>query len=467
MSPPGVRLFFFVISLMNGNYSNNNRKRKRLWGVLTVVLALVVLFFLIRSLWCWYQHTQGESCTTKGGQRPEPQYVLDICIDSMEVVEGSIACNQFLSTLLSDYGVSAQTIDFIARNRRNVFDVSKIRGGNHYKILLSNDSLKTPLYWIYQIDQRDFAIFSLTDSLPARRYCKDSELRMARTNGVITSSLWNAIVGGGGDPALAVRLSDIYAWTVDFFGIQEGDAFDVVYEQEYIDSVAVGLGEIYCCKFVHRGDTLWAFRFDQEGNCDYFDENGTSLRKAFLKAPLSYSRISSKFTHSRYHPVLKYYRPHHGVDYAAPAGTPVYSIGDGVVIAKAYQRGGGGNYLKIKHNGTYATCYMHLKGYAKGIAQGVRVRQGQLIGYVGMTGVATGPHLDFRVYKNGTPIDPLKMESPPTDPVPDKDMPRYSGEVKYWRKAMCKEETPERYAPEPDTTLYSAMHDSLEAVGTE
>ncbi len=435
--------------------------------ILSVALAALALFFVIRMLWCRCHSGGNPVCENEEKPGVESQYFLDICIDSMEVVDGTIACNQFLSTLLSDYGVGASTIDFIARNRRNVFDVSKIRGGNHYTMLLSNDSLETPLYWIYQIDQRNFAIFGLTDSLSARLYRKDSELRMARTNGVITSSLWNAIVGGGGDPALAVRLSEIYAWTVDFFGIQEGDAFDVVYEQEYIDSVAVGLGEIYCCKFVHRGDTIWAVRFEQNGTCDYFDENGTSLRKAFLKAPLNYSRISSKFTHSRYHPVLKYYRPHHGVDYAAPSGTPVYSIGDGVVVTKAYQKGGGGNYLKIKHNSTYTTCYMHLKGYAPGIAQGVRVRQGQLIGYVGMTGVATGPHLDFRVYKNGTPIDPLKMESPPTDPVPAEAMHGYGEEVRYWRKALLGKEIPAMYVPELDPVLSDTTDDTLNTVGNK
>lgn len=466
-----VRLFFFTCSfsfvLMSRYFNNRNKKRSRAILLSIIILAAVGLFFLLRPFWCDRQHKCETLSSVDETPAPESQYLLDICIDSMEVVEGTIVRNQCFSSLLSDYGVSPLSIDYIARCRRNVFDVNKIRGGNHYRMLLSNDSLETPLYWVYQIDKRNYAIFSLTDSLQARMYRKDSELRLARTKGVITSSLWKAIVGGGGDPALAMRLSEIYAWTVDFFGIQEGDAFDVVYETEYIDDVAVGLGEVYCCRFVHVGDTLWAFRFDEDGVCNYFDEQGKSLRKAFLKAPLSYSRISSKFTHRRYHPVLKYYRPHHGVDYAAPSGTPVYSIGDGVVVAKAYQKGGGGNYIKIKHNSTYTTCYMHLKGYAKGMAKGVRVRQGQLIGYVGATGVATGPHLDFRVYKNGTPIDPLKMESPPTDPVPAKRMQRYLEEVRYWRNALLEEEIPKMYIPECDSTVIGFSDDSLTVEGQE
>jgi len=158
---------------------------------------------------------------------------------------------------------------------------------------------------------------------------------------------------------------------------------------------------------------------------DYFDEKGQSLRRAFLKAPLKYSRISSHFSHGRYHPILKYTRPHHGVDYAAPAGTPVYSIGQGVVTRKGFQGGGAGNFLYIKHNATYTTAYMHLQKFASGIKEGSRVSQGQLIGYVGSTGLSTGPHLDFRFFMNGKPVNPLKVESPPAVPVEAKNMPAF------------------------------------------
>ena len=186
------------------------------------------------------------------------------------------------------------------------------------------------------------------------------------------------------------------------------------------------------------------------------------MRKAFLKAPLNYRRISSTFSNSRYHPVLKIYRPHHGVDYAAPAGTPVSSIGDGVVIKKAYQAGGAGYYLKIKHNATYTTSYMHLQSYAKGIAKGVRVKQGQVIGYVGSTGVATGPHLDFRVFKDGTPIDPLKMESPPAEPVSKENWEQFNRVARYWMQAMREPGVPEPYQePEPQPDSLLMLQDSL------
>ena len=223
----------------------------------------------------------------------------------------------------------------------------------------------------------------------------------------------------------------------------------MVYDRQYIDGEPVGMGEVIFCNFVHVGDTIRAMAFEQDGLLGFFNEKGENLRKAFLKAPLNYRRISSTFSNSRLHPVFKYHRPHHGVDYAAPAGTPVSSIGDGVVIKKAYQANGAGYYLKIKHNDTYTTSYMHLKGYAKGIAEGVRVKQGQVIGYVGSTGASTGPHLDFRVFKNGTPVDPLKLESPPANPISDENRERFEKEVNYWMKALREPGVPEPYQEAP------------------
>jgi murein DD-endopeptidase MepM/ murein hydrolase activator NlpD len=170
---------------------------------------------------------------------------------------------------------------------------------------------------------------------------------------------------------------------------------------------------------------FYAFQFEQDNTMSYFDENGNSLRKAFLKAPLRFSRISSKFSNSRFHPVLKIRRPHHGIDYAAPAGTPVLAIGDGVIIKKGYQKNGGGRYLKIKHNSIYTTVYMHFSRYSKGMNQGAYVKQGDVIGYVGSSGLATGPHLDFRFYKNGTAVDPLKIKAPPVEPVKKQNIEQF------------------------------------------
>lgn len=440
--------------------------KKILWGRVFLFLVLpIILIVAVIILCCRACEHHGEEVYVEPEEEvvAEPQYLYGICIDSMYVEEGTVESGQFLSTLLCSKGVDSQVVEHIAREERDVFDVSKMRAGNKYTFLMTNDTLQTPLFWIYEIDYRNTAVFSLTDSLTAWRIEKDIDVKIERTSGTITSSLWNAVVQNGGDPALAVKLFDIYAWTIDFFGIQEGDAFDVVYERKYVEDKSIGLGEVYFCNFVHVGDTICAVAFEQNDKTEYFNDKGENLRKAFLKAPLSYSRISSTFSNSRFHPVYKYYRPHHGVDYAAPEGTPVYSIGDGVVVTKAYQKGGAGNYLKIKHNDTYTTSYMHLKGYAKGITQGCHVKQGQLIGYVGSTGASTGPHLDFRVFKNGTPIDPLKMDSPPADPIQSSNRELFDKVVKYWKDALENDGPLEPYHEEvPVVDSLQMLMDSIQ-----
>ena len=224
------------------------------------------------------------------------------------------------------------------------------------------------------------------------------------------------MIESGASPSLALSLSDIYAWTIDFYGIQKGDKYKLIYEDLVVDGKSIGFGKILSAWFVNEGKENYAFYFVQDSIGDYFDLSGKNLKRAFLKAPLSFSKITSRFSNSRMHPVLRIRRPHHGVDYAAPKGTPVQTIGAGTVIACGWS-GGGGKTIKIKHSNDYVTSYMHLSGFAPGIRNGSRVNQGEVIGYVGSTGLSTGPHLDFRVYKSGTAIDPLKMESPPAKPV--------------------------------------------------
>jgi murein DD-endopeptidase MepM/ murein hydrolase activator NlpD len=316
-------------------------------------------------------------------------------------------------------------IDRIARQSKEVFDVRKIRRGNKYSVFQTPDSMAQARYFIYENSATDYYVFELFDSLRVYRGEKEIETQLRTGHGEIQSSLWNTMKDNGLDPMLALRLSDIFAWSIDFYAIQKGDRFRVVYDEMFVDSVSIGIGNIYAVQFDHVGSENYAFRFFQDDRFDYFDEEGQSLRKAFLKSPLEFARISSRFSHSRMHPVLRIRRPHHGVDYAAPAGTPVRTIGDGTVIARAFQARGGGNYVKIKHNSVYVTTYMHLSGFAKGIVQGARVQQGQVIGFVGSTGLATGPHLDFRVHKNGTPVDPLKVEAPSVEPVNENRMTEY------------------------------------------
>lgn len=362
----------------------------------------------------------------------EPEFLYGICIDSLDVKLDTIKKNQYLSEIMKKQNVDYGTIVHIERNHKDVFDIRKIKPGHKHTFLLSRDSLATPLFWIYEIDKINFVVFSLTDSLTAWRDEKTVDIKTEHIEGVINTSLWNAIKDANGDANLTMELSDIYSWTVDFFGIQPGDTFKMVYENRYIHDECIGMGKILACYLNNAGSKHYAYYFEQNGNGQYFDENGANLRKAFLKAPLNYRRISSTFSNARRHPVTKVVRPHHGVDYAAPTGTPVVTVGDGTVIEKGWDKKGGGNYLKIRHNSTYTTTYMHLNGFAKGIQKGSKVKQGDLIGYVGSTGMSTGPHLDFRLNKNGTYINPLTFNPPSAEPVSEDNKVAFEEVIKMY-----------------------------------
>jgi len=260
----------------------------------------------------------------------------------------------------------------------------------------------------------------MIDSFAVWNGLKDVDTVRQFFTGKIETSLWNAFISGGANPSAAFELSEIFAWTIDFFWLQKEDSFSMVYDEYFIEGIPYGIGSIYGAFFRHAGRDFLAIPFEQNGKNDFYDEKGNSLRKAFLKAPLRYSRISSRYSNSRLHPILKVHRPHHGVDYSAPVGTPVMSVGDGVVTKAGYD-GAAGNMVRIRHNSTYSTAYLHLNKFGKGIRHGVHVRQGDLIGYVGSTGLSTGPHLDFRFYKNGHPVNPLKVEAPPVEPVTDEN----------------------------------------------
>lgn len=336
-------------------------------------------------------------------------------LNSISIDTAIVKQNQNLSDILYPLELNAQAIDKIARNSKEVFDVRRIRAGNKY-YLINSDTARSPQHLVYEETMINYVVFNL-DSQSVYRGQKEVDTLLQTTGGTITSSLWNAFVDNGASPILAVELSDIFAWTIDFFGIQANDEFKVIYDELFIEEKFAGIGHIHAARFKHAGSNISAYYYNNNEQIGYFDDEGNSLRKAFLKAPLSFSRISSHFSNSRLHPILKIRRPHHGVDYAAPKGTPVYSIGDGLVVKKAFQASGGGNYITIKHNSVYTSQYMHLSKYAPGMAPGVRIKQGQVIGYVGASGLASGPHLDFRIYKNGTPVDPLKVEAPPVEPI--------------------------------------------------
>lgn len=345
-------------------------------------------------------------------------YQCGICIDSLNVTEFLMKRGDNPASIFANLGMSSIKADSISRISASVLDPTKLKAGMHYYTFSTIDSTAELKYIAFAKSMTQYAIIDMgTDTISAYEFQKPITLKQHYSEGVISSSLWNVMKQNGDDPLLALKLSDLYAWQIDFFDIKEGDAYKVLYNVAYIDdTTALNITSIEGAIFTHQDQDYSAIPFMQDSILEYFDHEGKSLRKEFLKAPLDFFRITSRFSNARFHPILKRYRAHHGVDYAAPIGTEIKSIGNGTIVAKGYTNGGG-HTVKIKHKGSYETSYMHLSKYAKDIAVGKTVKQGQIIGYVGSSGLSTGPHLDFRVYKNGRAINPLKMEAPPSLPV--------------------------------------------------
>jgi len=399
---------------------------KRAWLILILIVVFLSSVILVYRLGFQHRNEEVDPIVYTDTTEFEPVIIREygIPVDSFIITSGKVERNQTLSGILANYHVPARKIDRVAARSRGIFDLRKIRAGKPYKVYCAKDSLQTVRYFVYEHTPVNYLFIELNDTIIIRNENKEISIRIQTGSGQITSSLWNAMIDRDLQPMLAFELSEIFAWSIDFFGLHAGDAFKIIYDEHYTDSAYVGLGRIHAAWFSHAGADFYAIPFMQDSVESYFDEEGNSLRKAFLKAPLRFSRISSRYSHSRMHPILKIRRPHLGVDYAAPAGTPVYAIGDGEIIKAAYNKSSG-HMVRIKHNSVYSTAYLHLSRYGKGIAPGTYVKQGDLIGYVGSTGLSTGPHLDFRFYKNGYAVDPLKVEAPPVEPVKENNLAVY------------------------------------------
>lgn len=385
------------------------------------VLMLIILFF---AIWGYKQDKELKEQEENYQEIAEDKINIEygvILADDYECIDKTITPGTAVSNLFINAGVDPKTAYQLNFTPDSLFSAKRVKAGKSYSIYQTKDSVSKTDYIVYHRSLVEHVVFDFKDSLDVSLYKKPVTTITKIDSARIESSMWNAIVDNNLNLELAGELSEIYAWVIDFFGIQTGDGFKVYYDENYVDSTSVGISKIHAAVFTHNNHQYYAYFYENGETSGFWDENGNSLKKAFLRAPLKYTRISSGFTYARKHPIYKIVRPHTGIDYAAPTGTPVMSIGDGKVTLRAY-KGGGGNTVYIKHNSVYSSGYLHLSRYAKGLKVGDRVKQGQIIGYVGSTGASTGPHLDFRVWKNGTPINPLKMESPSVEPIPSKLM---------------------------------------------
>lgn len=387
--------------------------KKHGWIVLAaifIVIILGVIFSVDESI----QIKEEEEVVVQ----EEPKFYLTLPSDTLRFEDHTIASGESFGALLGKRGISTTQIYQIAAAVEPVFNVRKIRAGVTVKFATGDSSL-FPSYFIYPKSTYEYYIISLRpDSIYAEKVEKERTIKRRQISGSIEDALYLSVANAGGTNALAMSLVEVYAWSIDFFRLQKGDAFSVIYEEEYVDDTTyVGLKRIVGANLNHMGNDFYAFPYENElGFNDYYDEQGRSLRKTFLRAPLNFTRISSRYSGRRFHPVQKRWKAHLGTDYAAPTGTPIMSTADGVIIAATYTSANG-NYVKVRHNSTYTTQYLHMSKIKSGISNGVKVKQGDVIGYVGSTGLATGPHVCYRFWVNGKQVDPYKQKLPDAQPL--------------------------------------------------
>lgn len=394
--------------------------RKKIIWFLGALVAGVVAFLFIDSRTSWFS-SEGEFAQKLDTLRVEREVVKPIVmygmvVNNMHIIEDEVKRNERFLDLFKDAYISPEVLQQLNLLKRSIFDFRKIVANKKYTLLHEKDSIKTVRALVYEPNAIDYIVFHLKDTLLIE-VCQRDVIRIEKSiSGIIESNLSETINSMNISHELTNKFVDIFAWQVDFQRLQKGDRFKLIYEEVQVEEKPIGVGEILGVYFEHAGTGLYAFPFDQGDGADYFDEEGNSVRKALLKYPIEFTRISSRYSKNRFHPVVKVFRPHLGTDFAAPTGTPIRSVGDGIVEEAQYKTNNG-NYVKVRHNGTYTTGYLHMSKIAAGISAGTRVRQGQTIGYVGSTGLATGPHLCYRFWKNGVQVDALRVELPPSMPV--------------------------------------------------
>jgi murein DD-endopeptidase MepM/ murein hydrolase activator NlpD len=404
--------------------------------------------------------------TTEAPKPPKEILEFGYNLNEFHVIRDTVQRGDSFGAILEKQGLYYPQIYNINQAAKQAYNFRKIQIGKPYTLLCRKDSLQTPEVFVYQPNAIDYVIVKLQDSLWAEKRQKEVRLVEREASGVIWSSLSETLDAQGVSPLVAYDLSDIYAWTIDFFRLEKGDRFKIVFTEKYVsDSIFVGHNRIHAAYFKHRGKPLYAIEFESDsvrGISEYFDQHGKNLRRAFLQAPVQYSRISSRYNLRR---KIAYYgkiRPHYGTDFAAPVGTPIRATAAGIVTKSSYGRGNG-NYVTIRHNSTYSTQYLHMK--KRGVKVGQRVQQGDFIGTVGMTGYTSGPHVCYRFWKNGKQVDPFKTKLPEAKPISTDLKTMYMAHMSPWKhKLDCiyfEDQELENYAitenqPDTDESLEKA-----------
>lgn len=365
----------------------------------------------------------------------QPTIEYGFLLDTFQVVQDSVKSGMTLSHLFSPYGISQQDINMADQIARDSAKLNFISEGHKYTILRDRKDTAKTYYCIYEKNRIEYVIFDFRDSVNVQLVQREVKTIERELSGVIEknsnlvltikNSLKEEAVAG----ELAENIAQVFAWTIDFFKLYPEDKFKVIYEEKQVEGEPYAVGQIKAVYFYNISASYFAFRYEQNGEIGYFDENGKGMKRPFLKAPLKFSRVTSGYTSRRFHPVQKIYKAHLGTDYAAPTGTPIMATADGTVDAAGYTSGNG-NYVKLYHNKTYQTAYLHMSKIGEGMHKGRKVKQGEVIGYVGSTGLATGPHVCYRFWKNGQQVDPRAEKFQATEPISEKNMQDYLSKIK-------------------------------------
>jgi murein DD-endopeptidase MepM/ murein hydrolase activator NlpD len=383
---------------------------------------------LLSGSWIWQHHSGeqfGHALETTAlaiNQIKDPVYKYGLNLSEFVVIDQKVSKNEAFADILFKHNVAYQSVKLILGESKKIFNLNKIQAGNKYAVLGENtDTGFVPKKIVYEENKVDYVVFNLEDSLYIYRGQNKVQRHSQEVAGVVDGSLYGTFDDMGIPPALAVRLGEIFSSTIDFYKIQAGDKFKIIYDQDFIDGKPIGVGAISAVMFENNGKNYYAYYYEHDKAHEgaYYDEQGNSMRKQFLKAPLKFFRISSHYSLNRFHPVDKVWRAHLGTDYAASYGTPIIATADGT-IEEAQFGVYNGNYVKIRHNGQYKTQYLHMSKIGAGVRRGRHVHQGDIIGYVGSTGLATGPHVCYRFWKDGQQVDPFKQKLKFNEPMPSK-----------------------------------------------
>ena len=404
---------------MERNSGQSLTVKRQIWYALALVGFLSGAFVLIETLSPTETHPLDQMTELECEDEP---IELKFGFDTREyhVKESRLQKNQFLESILSKANVDYGRIFQLDQTAKDIFDFKRLRPEKKYA-LLSKDTCMGYDFFVYEPDPYSYIVCHLNDPIEVRKVSRPVVKQTRSASGIIKSSLWNSMEESGLSWGLIEQMENALAWTVDFYHLQKGDEYKLIFEEHFVEGKRVGIGELKAAVFKQNSKEHYALKYKSSKYDGYYDLDGRATTRAFLKSPVKYARISSGYNLRRYHPVLKRVRPHLGTDYAAPHGTPIYSVANGTVTKVGFTRGNG-KFVKIRHDKVYESQYLHMSRFAKGLRRGDRVSQGQVIGYVGQTGLATGPHVCFRFWKNGRQVNHRRLNFPPPEPLPQDEL---------------------------------------------